>query len=231
MNADKLRREYVPHSGHLLEQHAAPDPFEQFEKWFADAIAAKLDLPDAMTLATATPQGIPSARMVVLRGFDAKGFCFYTDYESQKGRELAENPNAALVFYWRELDRQVRSTGIVEKMSEAESDAYFASRPVESRLAVWAERQSRVIAGREHLTESFRQAEQTYASDLAIPSTQYRHVAARVESHIPRPPYWGGYRLVPNLFEFWQGCPNRLHDRLCYTLQPDGTWEMKRLSP
>lgn len=212
MNANKLRREYRPHSGHLLEQHAAADPFEQFERWFADAIAAKLDLPDAMTLATATPQGIPSARMVVLRGFDAKGFCFYTDYESQKGRELAENPNAALVFYWRELDRQVRSTGIIEKMSAAESDAYFASRPVESQLAVWAERQSRAIPGRAHLTEGFRQAEQTY-------------------SPVPRPPYWGGYRLVPNLFEFWQGCPNRLHDRLCYTLQPGGTWEMKRLSP
>ena len=214
MNTDKLRREYRTHSGHLLEQNAASDPFEQFDKWFADAIAAKLDLPDAMTLATATPHGIPSARMVVLRGFDAKGFCFYTDYESQKGRELAQNPNAALVFYWRELDRQVRSTGIVQKMTVEESDAYFASRPVESRLAVWAERQSRVIAGREHLTEGFRQAEQTYSSDA-----------------VPRPPYWGGYRLVPNLFEFWQGCPNRLHDRLCYTRQSDGTWKMKRLSP
>ena len=167
-----------------------------------------------MMLATATPQGIPSARMVVLRGFDANGFCFYTDYESQKGKELAENPNAALVFYWRELDRQVRSTGIVEKMSAEESDAYFASRPVESQLAVWTERQSLVIAGREHLTEGFQRAEQTYAPDA-----------------IPRPPHWGGYRLVPNLFEFWQGCPSRLHDRLYYTLLPDGAWEMKRLSP
>ncbi len=231
MNTDKLRREYIAHSGHLLEQHAAPEPFEQFEKWFADATRAKLDLPDAMTLATSSLQGIPSARMVVLRGFDAKGFCFYTDYESQKGKELVQNPNAALVFYWRELDRQVRSTGIVEKMSEAESDAYFASRPVESQLAVWAERQSRVIAGREHLTEGFRQAEQTYSPDLPISSTQYQNVEARIDSQIPRPPYWGGYRLVPNLFEFWQGCPNRLHDRLCYTLQPSGTWEMTRLSP
>ena len=214
MKTDKLRREYRAHNGHLLEENAASDPFEQFEKWFADAIAAKLDLPDAMTLATATPQGIPSARMVVLRGFDAKGFCFYTDYESQKGRELAENPNAALVFYWRELDRQVRSAGIVEKMSAEESDAYFASRPVESQLAVQTERQSLVISGRERLIEGFQQAERTYSSDI-----------------IPRPPHWGGYRLVPNLFEFWQGCPNRLHDRLCYTLKPDGTWEMKRLSP
>ena len=214
MNTDKLRREYSAHNGHLLEQNVSPDPFEQFEKWFADTIAAKLDLPDAMTLATATPDGVPSARMVVLRGFDEKGFCFYTDYESQKGRELAENPHAALVFYWRELDRQVRSAGIVEKMSAEESDAYFASRPVSSQLAVRTERQSIVINGREHLTEGYQQAEQTYASEA-----------------IPRPKYWGGYRLVPNLFEFWQGCPNRLHDRLGYTLHPDGTWEMTRLSP
>ena len=214
MNTDKLRREYSAQNGHLLEQNVSPDPFELFEKWFAEAIAAKIDLPDAMTLATATPNGIPSARMVVLRGFDARGFCFYTDYESQKGRELAENPNAALVFYWRELDRQVRSTGTVEKMSPEESDAYFASRPISSQLAVQTERQSIVIKGREHLTARFQQAEQIYASET-----------------IPRPPHWGGYRLVPNLFEFWQGCPNRLHDRLCYTLQPDSGWEMKRLSP
>ena len=214
MNNDKLRREYKPHSGHLLEQNVSSNPFEQFEQWFADAITAELDLPDAMTLATATSDGIPSARMVVLRGFDAKGFCFYTDYESQKGKELAENPNAALVFYWRELDRQVRSTGTVEKMSAKESGAYFASRPVSSQLAVQTERQSIVISGREHLTEGFQRAERTYASDT-----------------IPRPPHWGGYRLVPNLFEFWQGCPSRLHDRLCYTLQPDSTWKMTRLSP
>ena len=214
MNTDKLRREYRVHKEHLLEQNVASDPFEQFERWFADAVDAKLDLPDAMTLATATPKGVPSARMVVLRGFDAKGFCFYTDYGSQKGKELAENPNAALVFYWRELDRQVRSNGIIEKMTSAESDAYFASRPVESQLAVQTERQSIVVDSREHLTEGFQRAEQTYPSDP-----------------IPRPPHWGGYRLVPNLFEFWQGCPNRLHDRLCYTLQPDGTWEMTRLSP
>ena len=214
MNTEKLRREYSAHNGHLLEQNISPDPFKQFEKWFADAIAAKLDLPDAMTLATATPNGVPSARMVVLRGFDKKGFCFYTDYESQKGRELAKNPHAALVFYWRELDRQVRSTGTVQKMSAAESDAYFASRPVSSQLAVRTERQSIVVNDREHLTEGFQRAEQTYASET-----------------IPRPSHWGGYRLVPNLFEFWQGCPSRLHDRLCYTVQPDGTWEIKRLSP
>ena len=214
MKTDKLRREYSAHNGHLLEQDVSPDPFEQFEKWFADAIAAKLDLPDAMTLATATPDGVPSARMVVLRGFDKKGFCFYTDYESLKGREIAENPKAALVFYWRELDRQVRSTGVVEKMSVKESDAYFASRPVSSQLAVRTERQSIVINGREHLTEGFQRAENTYSP-----------------GDIPRPQYWGGYRLIPNLFEFWQGCPSRLHDRLCYTMQPGGIWELTRLSP
>ena len=214
MKTDKLRREYRADSGHLLEENASSDPFEQFEKWFADAVTAKLDLPDAMTLATATPQGIPSARMVVLRGFDASGFCFYTDYGSEKGREIAENPNAALVFYWRELDRQVRSTGTIEKMTAEESDAYFASRPLSSQLAVRTERQSLVISGREHLIEGYQQAEQTHSQDT-----------------IPRPPHWGGYRLVPNLFEFWQGCPNRLHDRLCYTLQSDGTWKMTRLSP
>ena len=214
MNTNKLRREYRTPDGHLLEENAMSTPFEQFEKWFADAVAAKLDLPDAMTLATATTQGVPSARMVVLRGFDAKGFCFYTDYGSQKGIELAENPNAALVFYWREFDRQVRSTGTVEKMTAEESDAYFASRPLSSQLAVRTERQSLVISGREHLTAGFQRVEKIYASEA-----------------IPRPTHWGGYRLVPNMFEFWQGCPNRLHDRLCYTLQSDGTWKMTRLSP
>lgn len=213
MDTHKLRREYASHGG-LIEKDAAKNPFEQFERWFADALTAELDLPDAMTLATATPAGIPSARMVVLRGFDANGFCFYTDYDSQKGRELAENPHAALVFYWRELDRQVRSVGTVQKISTAASDAYFASRPIGSQLAVWAERQSIVIAGRAHLTEGFARAERIYAG-----------------GDIPRPRDWGGYRLVPTLFEFWQGSPNRLHDRLCYTLQSDGSWEMTRLSP
>ena len=213
MNTNKLRREYQPHGG-LIESNVAKNPFDQFEKWFNDAIAAGIDLPDAMALATATSDGIPSARMVVLRGFDTKGFCFYTDYDSQKGRELAENPHAALVFYWRELDRQVRSSGTVEKMTPAESDAYFASRPTDSQLAVRAERQSIVISGREHLMENYKKAELTYSDEK-----------------IPRPQHWGGYRLVPNMFEFWQGCPSRLHDRLCYTLKNNGDWEITRLSP
>ncbi len=213
MKTDKLRREYQ-HPTELTENSVTKNPFDQFEKWFTDAIDADIDLPDAMTLATATPAGIPSARMVVLRGFDDSGFCFYTDYDSQKGRELAANPHAVLVFYWRELDRQVRIAGRVKKMTAEESDAYFANRPTDSKLAVWTERQSIVIAGREHLTARFEQARQTYP-----------------DNNIPRPPHWGGYRLVPRTFEFWQGCPSRLHDRLRWTLTDDGNWRMQRLSP
>jgi pyridoxamine 5'-phosphate oxidase len=212
MKTDKLRREYQSHGG-LTEDIVAKNPFDQFEKWFNDAIEAEIDLPDAMTLATATLDGIPSARMVVLRGFDKNGFCFYTDYDSQKGKEIAENPHAALVFYWRELDRQIRINGTVKKMTAAESDRYFASRPIDSQLAVRTERQSIVISGREHLITNFKKAEQTYP-----------------DNEIPRPPHWGGYRLIPSMFEFWQGCPSRLHDRIRYTLK-DNRWETLRLSP
>ena len=213
MKTDKLRREYHSH-GELSENSVAKNPFEQFERWFNDAIESEIDLPDAMTLATATTDGIPAARMVVLRGFDANGFCFYTDYDSQKGLELAKNPHAALVFYWRELDRQVRCNGTVEKMTTAESDDYFASRPIDSKLAVWSERQSIVISGREHLEENFEQVKLVYA-----------------DKDIPRPPHWGGYRLIPSMFEFWQGCPSRLHDRIRYALQENDNWEIERLSP
>ena len=213
MNTNKLRREYQPHGG-LTEDSVADNPFDQFERWFNDAVKAKIDLPDAMTLATATLDGIPSARMVVLRGFDEKGFCFYTDYESQKGKELATNPLAALIFYWRELDRQVRITGAVEQMTSTESDAYFASRPIDSQLAVWTERQSIVISGREHLEENFEKAKLTHS-----------------DKEIPRPSHWGGYRVIPAMFEFWQGCPSRLHDRLSYKLINNSEWELERLSP
>lgn len=213
MKTDKLRREYNPHGG-LTEDKIAQNPFHQFEIWFNNATEANIDLPDAMTLATATPDGIPSARMVVLRGFDENGFCFYTDYDSQKGLELAVNPHAALVFYWRELDRQVRCSGTVEKMTPAESDAYFTNRPTSSQLAVQTERQSIVISGREHLLENFKKSELTYP-----------------DNDIPRPPHWGGYRLIPNMFEFWQGCPSRLHDRIRYILKDNGNWEIERLSP
>ncbi|RKU28389.1 pyridoxamine 5'-phosphate oxidase [Candidatus Poribacteria bacterium] len=212
MKTEKYRREYNPHGG-LTEDNVSEDPFEQFEQWFSDATDAGIDLPDAMTLATATVDGIPSARMVVLRGFDSNGFCFYTDYDSQKGRELSVNPHAAIVFYWRELDRQVRITGIVEKMSPTESDAYFESRPTSSQLAVWTERQSIVISGRDYLIENYQKAEQQFTDE-----------------NIPRPLHWGGYLLIPDMFEFWQGCPSRLHDRLCYRLVEDN-WDITRISP
>ncbi len=213
MNTDNLRREYQQYGG-LTKTDATDNPFDQFEKWFNTAIEANIDLPDAMTLATATADGIPSARMVVLRGFDKKGVCFYTDHDSQKGSELAANPHAAAVFYWRELDRQVRITGTIVKMTDSESDAYFASRPRDSQLAVWTERQTVVISGREHLEKNFKKAKLTYA-----------------DKHIPRPTHWGGYRLMPTMFEFWQGSPSRLHDRIRYTLIEDGNWTIETLSP
>ena len=209
---DKLRREYT--DAGLDEQDLDANPFKQFEKWFQEAIDAKLDLPDAMTLATATKDGIPSARIVLLRGLDERGFVFYTDYESQKGKELAENPNAALVFYWRELDRQVRITGQVSRVSRENSNNYFQSRPVGSRLAALASRQSEVIPDRKILEDRFEQL-----------AAQYQDTA------IPLPSDWGGYRLSPNMIEFWSGRPSRLHDRLRYTRQSNDDWRIERISP
>ena len=209
---DKLRREYT--DAGLDEQDLDANPFKQFEKWFQEAIDAKLDLPDAMTLATATKDGIPSARIVLLRGLDERGFVFYTDYESQKGKELAENPNVALVFYWRELDRQVRITGQVSRVSRENSNNYFQSRPVGSRLAALASRQSEVIPDRKILEERFEQL-----------AAQYQDTA------IPLPSDWGGYRLSPNMIEFWSGRPSRLHDRLRYTRQSNDDWRIERISP
>ena len=209
---DKLRREYT--DAGLNEQDLDANPFNQFDQWFQEAIDAKIDLPDAMTLATATKGGIPSARIVLLRGHDERGFVFYTDYESQKGKELAENPNAALVFYWRELDRQVRITGQVSKVSRENSYNYFRSRPVGSRLAALASKQSEIIPDRQVLEEQFNKlAEQYQDEDIPLPSD------------------WGGYRLSPNMIEFWSGRPSRLHDRLRYTRQSDDEWRIERISP
>ena len=209
---DKLRREYT--DAGLDERDLAANPFKQFEKWFQDAVEAKIDLPDAMTLATATKDGIPSARIVLLRGHDERGFVFYTDYESQKGEELAENPNAALVFYWRELDRQVRITGQVSKVSRENSNNYFQSRPVGSRLAALASKQSEVIPDRKVLEDRFNQLAEQYQN-----------------KEIPLPSKWGGYRLSPNMIEFWSGRPSRLHDRLRYTRQSNNGWRIERISP
>lgn len=208
----KLRREYT--DAGLNEQDLDTNPFNQFERWFQEAIDAKIDLPDAMTLATATKDGIPSARIVLLRGHDERGFVFYTDYESQKGEELAENPNAALVFYWRELDRQVRITGGVSKVSRENSNNYFQTRPVDSRLAALASKQSEVIPNRAVLEERFKEL-----------AAQYQ------DEDIPLPSDWGGYRLSPDMIEFWSGRPSRLHDRLRYTRQSDDNWRIERISP
>ncbi|MUL38587.1 pyridoxamine 5'-phosphate oxidase [Gloeocapsopsis dulcis] len=207
-----LRKDYTLQG--LQEKNAEPNPFVQFQLWFDQALAAQLPEPNAMTLATATPDGKPSARMVLLKNFDERGFVFFTNYSSHKGQELAANPQAALVFWWAELERQVRIEGRVEKASDAESDEYFQSRPLNSRLGAWASDQSQVVASREVLEQRLQELQQ-----------KYEH------AEIPRPSYWGGYRLIPSVIEFWQGRPSRLHDRLNYRYQKDGSWRIERLSP
>ena len=199
--------------GGLLERDVDPDPVRQFGAWFEEAAAAGMRVPEAMALATATRDGRPSVRMVLLKGFGGRGFDFYSGYESRKGRELAENPRAALLFHWDALGRQVRVEGAVERLPGAESDAYFASRPRASRLSALASRQSEVVAGREVLDE--RVAE----------------LAAELRDTEPeRPDWWGGYRLVPDSFELWQHRADRLHDRLRYR-RAGTAWTIERLSP
>lgn len=211
-NIADLRRDYT--QAGLTEADADFNPFKQFQTWFDQALSAELPEPNAMTLATATASGKPSARIVLLKGFDEKGFVFYTNYSSHKGQELAENPWASLVFWWVELERQVRIDGSVEKVSQEESEAYFQSRPVGSQLGAWASPQSEVIASREELEKKIAELEEKYKNET-----------------IPKPPQWGGYRLIPHELEFWQGRPNRLHDRLRYRQQTDGTWLRERLAP
>ena len=206
-----LRKEYK-RSG-LQEPDAAPDPIDQFSRWFNEALAANLHEPNAMTLATATPDGKPSARIVLLKGFDERGFVFYTNYEGRKARELEQNPNCSLTFYWGELERQVRVEGRAARVPEAESDAYFDSRPRGSRLGAWASEQSRTVESRQALEDRLKELEEEYE-----------------EVEIPRPPFWGGYRIEPERMEFWQGRENRLHDRLLYT-HHDGEWVIERLQP
>lgn len=206
-----LRRSYV--LGSLNEADVAADPIRQFERWFDEALNAKLPEPNAMTLATVDAAGQPSARIVLLKGIDARGFTFFTNYESRKGADIAANPRAALLFHWVQLERQARIEGVVEKVSDAESDAYYASRPLGSRLGAWASEQSREVANRAVLEQ--REA-------------QFREKFGEAP---PRPAHWGGYRVVPTWIEFWQGRPSRLHDRIGYRREADGNWRIVRLSP
>lgn len=198
----------------LNEKSVDRDPIELFRRWFDDAVASGSRLPDAMTLATATKDGKPSARMVLLKQVDDRGFGFYTNYRSAKARELEENPRAALVLYWVQLDRQVRIEGQVERMSAAESDEYFATRPRESQLGALASPQSEVIESRDVLEQRYAELDKYYR-----------------DRSIERPADWGGYRLRPERFEFWQNRESRLHDRILYEPQSDGSWSIKRLAP
>lgn len=207
-----IRRDYMLEE--LTETAAAPNAITQFTAWWHEALASNIDEVNAMTLATCTPEGVPAARIVLLKGYDDNGFVFFTNYESQKGQELAANPRATLLFFWKELERQVRITGLVQKIGAGESDDYFNSRPEGSKIGAWASPQSHVIESREWLNA---RVEQLTAQNAGKP--------------VERPPHWGGYVVKPVSIEFWQGRPSRLHDRLLYTLQDNGQWLIERLAP
>lgn len=198
----------------LDEATVSKNPFAQFQKWFVDAQNSGEEEPTAMTLATVGSDGTPSARMVLMKGYSEEGFTFFTNYLSRKGRELAETPKASLLFFWQKLERQVRIAGMVKKVLREESNAYFQSRPLGSRLSALASIQSDVIPNRAVIEEKVKQLQEEYSN-----------------GDVPLPPYWGGYLLVPVSFEFWQGRENRLHDRLLFTKQKDGEWKIERLSP
>lgn len=212
MNIADIRTDYKMQS--LTEADVAATPKLQFDKWWDDAVKSDILEVNAMTLATADKDGVPAARIVLLKGYDEKGFVFFTNYNSAKGNELAENSNACLVFFWKELERQVRITGTTQKISTEESIAYFNSRPDGSKIGAWASPQSLVVAGKAWLKETF----DYYAE-------RFKH------GEIPKPPHWGGYRVTPFKAEFWQGRPSRMHDRILYTQQTGGSWKIERLAP
>jgi pyridoxamine 5'-phosphate oxidase len=197
----------------LSQKKVDADPFVEFGIWMDEALTSEVPEPTAMTLATVAPDGRPSSRVVLLKGFDSDGFVFFTNYKSRKGRQLAENPHAAINFFWPELERQVNVSGRTSKVSVEESDEYFQSRPYTSRIGAWASHQSERIE-----------------SKSAVMATAAKLMLQYPLGHVPRPPHWGGFRLVPDRFEFWQGRPSRLHDRICYELSGDA-WEISRLSP
>ena len=211
-NIADIRKDYMLHS--LNESDVAANPIEQFTRWWDDAVKSEIEEVNAMTLATINTEGFPSARIVLLKGYDENGFVFFTNYQSHKGQELAKNPRACIVFFWKELERQVRIEGLVEKISASESEEYFQSRPVGSRIGAWASPQSTVIKGREVIEQNVIELEKKYAN-----------------IHVPRPEHWGGYIVKPTSIEFWQGRSSRLHDRILYTAQNDLSWKIERLAP
>ena len=211
-NIADIRRDYAHQS--LTEKDVDVNAIKQFEKWWVEAVNSKIDEVNAMTLATASIDALPSARIVLLKEFSDRGFVFFTNYESYKAQQLAENPKACLVFFWKELERQVRITGLIEKISGKLSDEYFHSRPESSRIGAWASPQSRVIESRHWLDDKFNEM-----------------VNKMEGNEIKRPPYWGGYIVKPVVIEFWQGRPSRLHDRIQYSLEENGEWKIERLAP
>lgn len=214
MNSDiaNLRKDYASQS--LLETDVQSNPIDQFGIWWEQAINSKIDEVNAMTLATASGDGMPAARIVLLKGYSQDGFVFFTNYKSYKAMHLEENPKACLVFFWKELERQVRITGLVKKIPASESDNYFLSRPKGSQIGAWASPQSQVIPDREWLDQEFLKRSQQFET-----------------ATLQRPDHWGGYIVQPVIVEFWQGRPSRLHDRIQYTLQENGSWKIERLAP